>query len=214
MEKSFWSHIREADFRRCLKASDFQFKKKRMIFIRLLNSSSKDIKRQTVDPTRSVVDAVLSQQDEESTLAILEAFDKDDNGSRSRLRGLFRSSGGEEGLWECASRNALSVSDSQFLSELKAIPVDHYLHEAVDEVENAAYTSLTKLADALVSKLSQLILLTQKKECDKRVQREADSDEAREVQRLWSEFVHQIEDVSTQRSTSYVPYGARNRLTT
>lgn len=117
-------------------------------------------------------------------------------------------------MWECASRDALSVSDSQFLSELKAIPVDHYLHEAVVEVEDTAYTFLTKLADASVSRIGQLILSMQKMECDKRVQREADSEEAREVQILWSELVHQIKDVSTQRSTSYVSYGVRNSLTT
>ncbi|KAI9455147.1 hypothetical protein BJY52DRAFT_1188514 [Lactarius psammicola] len=202
IEQTLWGNIRGADFGKYLRASEFQFKKKRMMFLQLLNSDSQDGKGLSADLTRSVADAVLGQQDERSALAALETFGKDDKGIFSWLPNLFRSSRGKEGLWESASRRALSVSDSQFLSELETIPVDHYLHEAAIDAEGTAYTLLTKQIDTLVSGISRQILLTQKKECDKQVQREVDAEEAGEVQILWSKFVHQVKDVSTQRSTS------------
>ncbi len=209
-----WGNIRGADFGKYLRASEFRFKKKRMMFLHLLNSDSQDGKGLSADLTRSVADAVLGQQDERSALAALETFAKDDKGIFSWLPSLFRSSRDKEGLWENASRRALSVSDSQFLSELKTIPVGDYLHEAAIDVEGTAYRLLTKQVDTLVSGISRQILLTQKKECDKQVQRQVDTEEAGEVQMLWSKFVHQIRDVSTQRSTSYVSYCIRNGLIT
>ncbi len=209
-----WDNIRGADFGGCLKASEFQFKKKRMMFFRLLNSDLEDAISLGADLTLSVADAVLSQQDEKSTLAVLETFGRDDNGILSRLRNLFRFSGSEERLWESASRRALSLSDSQFLSELKTNPVDDHLHEAAVDVEDSAYAFLTKQVDTLVSGISQRILLTQKRECYKQVQREVDTEEAQAVHILWSKFLHQIKDTSTQHSTPYVSYSVRNGLTT
>ena len=183
-----WDNIRGADFGGCLKASEFQFKKKRMMFFRLLNSDLEDAISLGADLTLSVADAVLSQQDESSALEALEVFGKDDKGIFSWLPSLFRSSRGKEGLWESASRRAFSVPDSQFLSELKAIPVDHYLHEAAIDVEETAYALLTKQVDTLVSRISRQI--------------------------LWSKFVHHGKDVSTQRTTSYVSYCIQNGPTT
>jgi hypothetical protein len=208
MEQTLWDAIRDADIGSCLTAPEFQFKKKRVLFLRLLNSGSHGL---STDQTLHVVDAVLKQQDERSTLAVLETFAKDDKGIISRIKGFFRSSSGEEGLWQSASKRASSISqtDSQFLSELSTIPVDHYLHEAAIDVEGTAYALLTMQVDALVSGIGWQILLTQKKECDKQVQREVDIEEAREVHTLWSRFVHQAKDVSALRSTSYVPCGVR-----
>ncbi|KAH9029442.1 hypothetical protein EDB85DRAFT_1532125 [Lactarius pseudohatsudake] len=191
-----------ADLGSCLRIPEFQFKKKRMVFLHLLNSDLQDGKRLSADLTRSVADAVLSQQDERSALATLETFGKDNKGTFSWLPNLFRSSRGKEGLWESASRRALSVSDSQFLSELKTISVDHYLHEAATDVEGTAYTLLTKQVDTLVSGVSRQILLMQKKECDEQLQREVGAEEAGEEQMLWFKFVHQVKDVSAQCSTS------------
>jgi hypothetical protein len=214
MEQTLLGNIRGADLGSCLKASDFQFKKKRIMFLHLLNQDSQDGKGLSADLTRSVADAVLGQQDERSALAALETFGKDDQGIFSWLPSLFWTSRGKEGLWEGASRRAFSVSDSQFLSELKTIPADNYLREAADDVEGTAYALLTKQVDTLVSGISRQILLTQKKECDKQVQRQVDTEEAREVHTLWSKFVHQVKDVSALRSTSYVSYGLRNGLMT
>ena len=199
-----WGNIRGADLASCLKTSEFQFKKKRMMFLHVLNSDSQDAKGLSADLTRSVADAVLGQQDEKGAMAALETFGKDDKGIFSWLPSLFRTSRGKEGLWESASRRALSVSDFQFLSDLKTLPVNHYLHKAAIDVEETAYTLLAKQVDTLVSGITRHILSTQKKKCDKQVQREVDTEEAAEVHALWSKFVHQVKGVSAQRSTSYV----------
>ena len=74
MEQMFWSKISEANLGGYLKASEFQFKKMRMMFFWLLNSDSQDAKNHIVELTWSVADAVLSQQDEKSTSAILDSF--------------------------------------------------------------------------------------------------------------------------------------------
>ena len=222
-----WGNIRGAELSRCLKASEFQFKKKRIVFLQLLNPDSQDTKDSqdakdsqnakdpletqvtqspNVDLTRSVSDVVLSQQDEKSTLAYLETFRKDDKGIISRLLGFFRSSSGEEELWQSARKRARSISDSEFLLELKAIPIDHYLHKAAIDAEETAYDLLTKQVDTSVSVISRHVLSAQKRERVKQVQLEVDIEEAREVQILWSKFVSQVKDVSTQRSTSYVSW--------
>jgi hypothetical protein len=212
MEQALWDAIGGADIGSCLKASEFQFKKKRMMFLQLLNSDSQGTKDLNADLIRSVADAVLGQQDERSALTALETFGKDNKGIFSRRQGVFKR--GREGLWESASREASEVSDSHFLSELKTIAADHYLHEAAIDVEETAYTFLKKQVDTLVSEISGQICSTQQTECDKRVQREVDIEKAGEVQIQWSKFVHQVKDVSTQCSTSYVSYGIRNGLMT
>ena len=181
-----------------------------MMFLHLLNSDSQGAKGLSPNLARSVADAVLGQKNERSALEALEAFGKDDKGLFSWLPSLFKTSRGKEGLWESASRRALSVSDLQFLQDLDTLPADHYLHEAAVDVEETAYALFTKQIDSLVSGISRQILSTQKKECDKQVQREVDSEEAGEVHSLWSKFVHQVKDVSAQRSTSYVPYYIRS----
>ena len=214
MEQTLLGHIRGADLGSSLKASEFQFKKKRIMFLHLLNQDSQDAKGLSTELTRSVADAVLGQQDERSALAALETIGKDDKSIFSWLPSLFRTSRGKEGLWESASRRALLVSDSQFLSELKTVSADHYLHEATIDVEGTAYALLKKQVDSLVSGISRQILLTQKKECDKQVHREVDTEEAREVRTLWSKFVHKVKDVSALRSTSYVSCNIRNGLMT
>ncbi|KAI9444006.1 hypothetical protein H4582DRAFT_1807752, partial [Lactarius indigo] len=180
--------------------------KKRMMFFRFLNSDSQNAKSLSADLTRSVADAVLSQQDESSTLEVLDTFEKDDKGNLSRLRSLFRFSRGEEGLWENAKAHASSVSDSQFLSELQTIPVDDYLLNAAVDVEDTAYTLLTEQVEALVSRIGQEVLLMQKQECYEQIQREVDTEESRAVHVLWSKFLQQVKDLSKQHTTPYVCY--------
>ena len=196
--------IRDASIGSCLAVPEFQFKKKRVQFLRLLLSGSPGISGVSTDQTRQVADAVLKQQDEKNTLAALETFAKDDKGFLSRIKGFFRSSSAEEG-WQSASKRASSISNSEFLSDLRSIPIDHYLHEAAIDAEGTAYTLLTKQVDALVSRVNAQILSRQRKECDKQVQLKVDIEVAQEIQALWSNFVRQVKDVSSQHATSYVP---------
>ena len=215
LEQTLSGHLRGADLESCLKASGFQFKKKRFVFLQLLNSgpqNTKDpqhAKNLRADLTRrSVGDAVL---DEEGFLKTLQIFRKDDKAIVSRIPGSYKSLSGEGGLWEGAKQRANSISDSQFHLGLKNIPIGHYLHDAAIDVEKTAYDLLTKQVDTSVSFICQQIVLAQKQKRERQVQREVGSEEAREAQILWSKFVRQVKDVTTRRassmSTSYVPYG-------
>ena len=172
-----------------------------------ITKDSQETKSLSADLTRSVADAVLGQQDEKSTLTYLETFKKEDKGIISRVLGFFRASSGEEELWQSARTRARSISDADFLLGLKTFPADHYLHEAAIDVEEIAYDFLTKQVDTSVLVISRHFLLAQKRERDRQVELELEIEEAREVQALWSKFVRQVKDVSTQRSTSYVSYG-------
>jgi len=74
----------------------------------------------------------------------------------------------------------------------------------VAEVAETAYACLTTAVESLVSSTGQQILSTQKEECDKQIQREVGHAEVKELGILRSDFVRQIEDLTRQRSRSYV----------
>jgi hypothetical protein len=79
------------------------------------------------------------------------------------------------------------------------------LQEAVvAEVKETPYACLTTAVESVVSSVGQQILSTQKEESDKQIQREVASAEEKELGILRSDFVRQIEDLTRQRSRSYV----------
>lgn len=215
MERALKDAIRDADIGSSLRVPEFQFKKKRVQLLRLLHSGSRRTGGVSTDLIRHVADAVLRQQDERSILTVLETFEMDERGIWPWVKGVLRSSTGEEELWLAASKRASSLSDSEFLSDIRTIPVGNYLHQAATDVEEAAYAILARQADNLVAGVArETILSTQKKQCDTQIQREKEIKEDEALKNLWSNFVRQVKDVSTWRSTSYVPCDVRNGLTT
>lgn len=219
LQQSIWGNIHGSDLGKCLKTPEFQFKKKRLMFVQLLDvdwdsqkaevsrdakDSQDAAKTQSSDPelTRPVADTVLKQQDEKSILAYLETFKKEDKGIISRVLGFFRSS--SEELWQTARNRARLTSDSQFLLDLKDIPVDHFLHAAALDVEEAAYEMLKKQVSLSVSAISRQIRSVQNTEREKQVQEEVDIEEGGEIQEAWSSLVEQIKDASMERYTPYV----------
>ena len=183
---------------------------------------------------RSLADAVLIRRDKRAPLDLLKSFVKGDksgasggllNSAKERLKnslgigdegssGPWRivSWGGskstkltkEETLWRGANHFASTVSDSDFLARLKTAALDECLRDAIAEAEEAAHVCLTTMVESLVSSIGQQILSMQKGECDKQIQREVGSAEERELGILRSDFVRQIEDLTRQRSRSYV----------
>jgi hypothetical protein len=151
-------------------------------------------------------------------LRLLKVASKEDKGGTSggylnAAKGFVKNSIGmsrgpkptrEEEMWRDANKFASSVSDSHFLSLLSTIPVDECLHAAIAEAEEAAHTYLRKLINSLVDSTGQQIFLIQKAEFDKQIQREIASGEEKELGILRSNFVHQVEDLSRERSRSYV----------
>jgi hypothetical protein len=112
----------------------------------------------------------------------------------------------EEALWREAHNFVSLLSDYDFLQQLKTATLDECLRDPAMEAEGTAYACLTAQVNSLVAGFGQQILSMQKGECDKQIQREISSGEDRELGSLRADFVSQIEDLTRQRSRSYVLY--------
>jgi len=167
-----------------------------------------------------LADAVLIHRDTQTILSILKFAAKEDkdntsggyfslSAAKERVKNTLGMGKGskstrEEAMWREANKFVTSVSDSRFLSQLNAAPVDECLHDAAVEAEETAYAYLRKLVGSLVDGIGQQIFTIQKTECDKQIQRDVTSGEEKELGVLRSEFVHRIEDLTRERSRSYV----------
>ena len=228
-EQTFRGNVRAA-LEKGIRASEFQFKKERILILHYLltNISTLDS-----DQIKSLADAVLIRRDRRAILDLLKSSVKGDrsgtsgsllNSAKERLKNSFGM--GDEGsssswrivswsskstkltkedtLWRGANNFASSVSDSDFLTRLKTAVLDECLRDATTEAEETAHACLTTMVESLVSGIGQQILSMQKGECDKQIQREVGSAEERGLGILRSDFVRQIEDLTRQRSRSYV----------
>ena len=217
LEQTYWDSIRTANLENGIKDTEFQFKKERILIIYHL---LKNIKRPNKGEIRNLADAVLNCRDTDAVRVLkrLKVAAKEDksstsggyiNAAKRLVKGtlaLAKSSNltTEKALWRDANDFASSVPDTHFLLGLKTTPADECLRDAVVEAEEMAYTYLRKLIESLVDRISPQIFSNQKAEGDKQVQREVASDEDKELEILRSEFVHHVEDLSRERSRSYV----------
>jgi hypothetical protein len=218
-EQTYWDNIRTANLDKGIKDAEFQFKKERILIVYYLLEKIKGLNKGEI---RSLADAVLTRRDTHAVrvLGRLKVPRKEDKSSTSggyinAAKGLVKSTLGlakssnlttEEALWRDAMNFASSVPDTRFLSGLKITPVDECLRDAIVEAEEMAYTYLGKLIESLVDGIGPQVFSNQKAECDKQVQREVTSEEDKELEILRSEFSHQIENLSRERSRSYVHY--------
>ena len=223
MDQIFRGNIRTANLENGLKRTEFQSfqaKKQRINVICFLLDRTNLNRGQT----QTLADAVLNRRDPQAILGLLKLGRKEDKGSTSGSYsnvakglgtfvkttlvtvGIGKSSNitKEEALLRDANNFASSVSDSRFLSQLNTTPVDECLHGAIVDVEETAYVYLRRLIESLVDGLGQQLFAIQREECDKQIQREITSEEDKELVIIRSEFVHQVEDLSRERSRSYV----------
>lgn len=158
-----------------------------------------------------MADAVI-HRDNQTILRLLKVAWKEDKGSASgsymeRVKtslGIGSKPTREEAMWREANKFATSVSDSRFLSELNAVPVHECLRDAAAEAKETAFACLRNQVESLVDGIGQQIFTIQKAECEKQIQREVASGEEKELRVLRFEFIHQIEDLTQDRSRSYV----------
>ena len=220
-EQTFRGNIRAANLGKGIKGTEFQFKKERILILCHLLENISGLDRGQI---RTLADAVLIRRDTQTVLGLLKASKKEDKGSTSggylnlnlsaakeRVKSTFGISKvskptREEAMWRDATNFASSVSDSDFLSQLNTTPIDECLHVATVEAEEAAYVYLEKLIKSLVDGIGQQIFGIQKAECDKQIKREITSGEDKELGIVRSDFVHQVEDLTRERSRSYVHY--------
>ena len=219
-EQTFRSIMRTANLDKGIKGTDFQVKKERILVLYRLLENTKGLNRSQI---RTLADAVLIRRDKQVVLGILKNGKKEDKSSSgssylNAAKGLVKSTANslgigksssltmEETLWREANTFASSVSDSRFLSNrnLGTTAVDECLRDAIAEAEETAHNYFRKLIESLVDGISQQFFTIQKAECDRQIIREITSEEDKELGILRSEFVHRVEDLSRERSQSYV----------
>jgi hypothetical protein len=218
-EKIFRNIIRAANLVDGIKAPEFQFKKERILILRHLITSINGL---DTDQIRTLADAVLIiRRDMPTIMNLLKVaaegpMDKGcGSGSlftgnaaeecfTSPLGGQISEPKKEETPWGGAHSFGSLVSDSAFLKQLKTASLDGSLRDAAVDAEETAYACLRTEVESLVARFRQQVLLMQKGECDKQIQREISREEERDLGRLRADFVDHIEDLTRQRSGSYV----------
>jgi hypothetical protein len=181
-----------------IKHQEFQSKKEDLLTLHYLLEHTEGLSASQV---QSLADAVLGNQDRRKILPLL----KDKGKTSWSLSGMFQRTSltKEETLWREARNFAKTVSDPRFLSEFMN-PTNNCLYRATTEAQETAYACLAKQIGSSEYSIHQLILSIQKEECTKQAQREVKSEEDRELRILRSDFVHHIENLSRERSKSYV----------
>jgi hypothetical protein len=214
MEKIFRNIIRDAKLENGIQASEFQFKKERILILHHLLTNTNGLDR---DQVRALVDAVLIRRDKHTIMQLLKVAARDDKSgasgfnpaaaARERImisigrHGISK----EEALWREAHNFASLVPDYDFLKQLKTAPLDECLRDAAVDAERAAYAFLTTQVESLVAGFRQHVSSMQR-ECDKNIRREISSEEEQELRSRRADFVSKIEDLTRQRSKSYVLY--------
>lgn len=193
-ESMFRSSIRAANLDKGIQSIEFQMKKERMLILGHILGNYQDLDE---TQTHALGEMVLVAGDRQKTIGLLIDFS---NGSKRSSRSKA------EAMWKSAHNYATSVSDLNFLSFIKTIPSDDFLHMAAVECEDTAYFCLIMLVNSLVSRICQRILSTQKEECDKQVRRKIKNAEERELKTSRIAFVKRIEDLCRERSRSYVTH--------
>ena len=96
------------------------------------------------------------------------------------------------------------ISDSHFLLQLHATPVNECLHDTTVEAKETDYAYLRNLIESLLDGIGKQIFSIQKEERDRQILRDVTSGEDKELGILRSEFVHHIEDSTREHCRSYV----------
>lgn len=190
----FRNSIRAANLDKGINGAKFQLKRERMLILRYLLASYKDL---TVHQTRALCHAVLVVGDVQKTLDLLKSFTMEAN------KTVVLS---EEAMCRDAHSYAASISDLPFLSYVKTVSDTNLLHDAALECAETAYDCLRAQLESLVHGITVQIVSIQKEECDKQAQREAKNQEEKEKELKDSRatFVGEIEDLCRERSKSYV----------
>ena len=212
-EEIFRDVISAANLEKGIKATEFQSKKERILILHHLLTSINGLDREQI---RTLADAVLVRRDMTTIMELLKVAEKGffclESAAQEHIMSSFgrRSSkiSNEEDLWMGALNFASLVSDYHFLKQLKTATLDECLRDSAVDAEETAYACLTTQVDSLVAGFGQQVLSMQKGECDRQLQREISSGELedRELENLRADFVNQIEDLTRQRSRSYVLY--------
>ena len=194
---------------------DFHLKKGRILVLGYLLENINGLDESQV---RTLADAVLIHRDNQTVLGLLKVAGKEDDkvSTSGRIFNYVKTKnpftwGGkgpkptrEEAMLREASNFASTVSDTHFLSEFNGAPAHECLRDAAADAKETAFACLRIQVESLVGGIGQQIFTIQKAECEKQIQREVTSGEEKELGVLRSEFVHRLEDLTRDRSRTYV----------
>jgi hypothetical protein len=121
-------------------------------------------------------------------------------GTGARFHGPI---GSEDTLKSEMKRLAASVSDSQFLLDIKNIG-DEEMRTVIEQVENLVYEQLGYSIDKAVEAMTRVVLDMQKKRCRKSVQQKIESEEKKLLKGALTEFIRDINALSVGRRDSCV----------
>jgi len=121
-------------------------------------------------------------------------------GTGSRFHGPI---GSEDILKREMKRLAASVSDSQFLLDIKKIG-DEEMRTVIEQVENLVYEELGYSIDKVVETITRTVLDMQKKRCRKSLQQKVESEEKKLLGAALTEFIRDINALSVGQRDSCV----------
>ncbi len=125
-------------------------------------------------------------------------------GTRGTAGSHFHGSiGSEDALKGEMKRLAASVSDSQFLLDIKKIG-DKEMRTVIEQVEDVVYEQLGYSIDKAVEAMTRIVLDMQKKRCRKSMQQKIESEKTKLLKGALTEFIRDINALSVGRRDSCV----------
>ena len=163
--------------------------------------------RQLLDPTRSL--------DSDRRESLIQAFLVGDfhraqktlpkTEDRKRVGGArkidFLSGPGEDALKNEMTKLASSVSDSQFLRDVKASE-DKEMRRMIEDVEALAHDQLSALINKTVKKMTPAVLKIQQEQCEKSLKHQIESEERSLLSDALREFIRDINAQSAGKHDS------------
>lgn len=109
----------------------------------------------------------------------------------------------EDTLQREMKKFAASVSDSQFLHDIKKIE-DEDMQTVIEQVDNLVYEQLGYSIDKAVTAMTRVVLDMQKKQCRKSIQQKVESEGKKQLKAALTEFIRDINELSAGRRDSCV----------
>lgn len=192
-----------------VKGPDFKSLKERLLLLRHLLGKNQDL-----DPEKraELIRALLSESDLHEAQKMLPNSDKKkESGTGIKAKGwrIFQAiTGGqsstesdEEALKKEMRKIASTLSDPEFLLGLKSIDIED-VQPAIQEAETLAHTFLSSLIDTTVKKMTQAVLRMQHDSCEKEIQKENQTKEARALSDALVDLIRDLNARSAGRKNS------------
>lgn len=197
-ESIFRKHVQDARFDIALKRSpDFRALKEDVVSLWYLQEKHK---RLSLATRSELVQAILVDHNIQQALELLERTDRNTIGPGvvTRAVSYFSGSRGEEPFKNRMKVAASSLPDPQFLQRLEATD-DIELRSTVQNAKGLAQTELSRSIDAVVRKITHVVLSMQQDCCKMSVQVQVETEEREVLDNALVEFIYEINKQSAAR---------------